>query len=224
MLPHITIHNAQSLDGRLDWFSPDVGLYYELATQFKEDATLVGSGTILNPYEEVKIPPEDESAFEELRKNPKDPRPILVIPDSRGRIRTWHYLRNLPYWSWWVVLVSEKTPGDYIEYMEKRHIDYIVVGYDHVDLKAALEKLVERYDVKRIRVDSGGILNGILFREGIVNEVSIIVDPSLVGGTSPRSIFNAPDLKAKEDVIKLKLISCEKIQNDNVWLRYEVLK
>jgi 2,5-diamino-6-(ribosylamino)-4(3H)-pyrimidinone 5'-phosphate reductase len=224
MLPHIIIHNAQSADGRLDWFSPDVGLYYEIASQFKEDATLVGSGTILNPYEEVEIPDEDDGAFEELRKNPDDPRPILVIPDSRGRIRIWHYLRNLPYWSWWVVLVSNKTPQDYLDYLEKRHIDYIVAGEDQVNMKAALEGLSSRYGVKKIRVDSGGTLNGVLFRLGLINEVSIVVDPSLVGGTSPRSVFSAPDLESKEDVIKLKLISCEKMRNDNVWLRYEVLK
>jgi 2,5-diamino-6-(ribosylamino)-4(3H)-pyrimidinone 5'-phosphate reductase len=222
MLPKIIIHNAQSVDGRLDWFTPDVGLYYEIATQFKEDATLVGSGTILNPYEEVEIPDEDESAFERLEKNPEDPRPILVIPDSRGRIRTWHYLRNLPYWSWWVALISQKTPQDYIDYLKKRHIDYIMVGEDHVDIKAALEELNLRYGVKNIRADSGGTLNGILFREGLVKEVSVLVDPSLVGGTTPRSIFNASDLTSTEDVIKLKLIHFEKMKNDNIWLRYEV--
>lgn len=224
MLPYIVIHNAQSADGRLDWFQPDVGLYYEIASRFKEDATLVGSGTILNPYEEIEIPEEDESAFERLKKNPEDTRPILVIPDSRGRIRTWHYLRNLPYWSWWVVLVSENTPEDYLDYLKKRHIDKIVAGEDHVDIKAALKELGSRYGVRNIRVDSGGTLNGVLFRLGLVDEVSIIMDPSLVGGTSPRSIFSAPDLKSEEDVIKLKLISCKNMRNDNVWLRYEVIK
>jgi 2,5-diamino-6-(ribosylamino)-4(3H)-pyrimidinone 5'-phosphate reductase len=222
MLPKIIIHNTQSVDGRLDWFSPDVGLYYEIATQFKEDATLVGSGTILNPYEEVEIPEEDKSAFEKPEIDPEDSRPILVIPDSRGRIRIWHYLRSLPYWSNWVVLASERTPKDYLDYLKKRHIDYIVAGEDHVDMKAALEDLCSRYGIKKIRVDSGGTLNGVLFRLGLINEISIIVDPSLVGGTSPRSIFSAPDLKSKEGVIKLKLISCEKMKNDNIWLRYEI--
>jgi 2,5-diamino-6-(ribosylamino)-4(3H)-pyrimidinone 5'-phosphate reductase len=223
MLPKIIIHNAQSLDGRIDWFTPDVGLYYEIATQFKEDATLVGSETILNPYEEVDIPEEDESAFEMPEKDPEDKRPILVIPDSRGRIRTWHYLRSLPYWSWWISLVSKKTPQDYLDYLKKRHIDYIAKGRDHVDMKAALEELGSRYGVKNIRMDSGGTLNGVLFRLGLVNEISIIVDPSLVGGTSPKSIFRAPDLKSAEGVIKLKLIHFEKMKNDNIWLRYEVL-
>jgi 2,5-diamino-6-(ribosylamino)-4(3H)-pyrimidinone 5'-phosphate reductase len=222
MLPKIIVHNAQSVDGRLDWFSPDVGLYYELALQFQEDATLVGSGTILKPYEKVEIPDEDESVFEIPEKDPEDKRPILVVPDSKGRIRTWHYLKGLPYWHDWVVLCSEKTPRDYLDYLKKRHINYIKSGDDHVDMRAALEELNARFDVKTIRMDSGGTLNGILFRLGLVNEISIIVDPTLVGGTSPKSIFRAPDLTATDGVIKLKLIHFEKMKNDNIWLRYEL--
>jgi 2,5-diamino-6-(ribosylamino)-4(3H)-pyrimidinone 5'-phosphate reductase len=193
----------------MDWFSPDVGLYYELAMGFHEDATLVGSETILNPYEKVDIPQEDESAFEAPRFNPEDERPILVIPDSKGRIRTW-------------LLCSKNTPNDYLDYLKKRHIEYIVAGEDHVDLRAALEELSNRFQVKIIRVDSGGTLNGILLREGLVKEISVIIDPTLVGGESPRSIFHAPDLKSKENIIKLRLIHFEKLKNDNIWLRYEI--
>jgi len=36
-----------------------------------------------------------------------------------------------------------------------------------------------------------GRLNGVLFRAGLVDEVSVLVNPCLVGGTSPRSIFRA---------------------------------
>jgi 2,5-diamino-6-(ribosylamino)-4(3H)-pyrimidinone 5'-phosphate reductase len=206
----------------MDWFSPDVGLYYEIATQFKEDATLVGSGTILNPYEEVEIPKENESVFDAPNLDPEDPRPILVVPDSKGRIRTWHYLKGLPYWSNWVSLCSKKTPKDYIEYLKKRHINYILAGEDHVDMRAALEELNSKFNVNRVRMDSGGTLNGVLIRSGLVNEISIIVDPSLVGGISQKSIFHAPDLSSADGVIKLKLIHFEKFKNDNIWLRYEV--
>lgn len=222
MFPHIILHNVQSLDGRIDWFSPDVGLYYEMVSGFSEDATLVGSQTILNPPEKEDIPKEDESAFEKPKLDPEDKRPLLVIPDSRGRIRIWHYLKKLPYWRNWIALCSEKTPNDYLDYLKKRHIDYIVAGEDHVDLGSALVELAGRYHVKTIRVDSGGTLNGILLRQDLVKEISVLIDPVLVGGASPKSIFNSPDLTSNEGVIKLKLIHFEKLKNDNIWLRYEI--
>ena len=37
----------RQMDGRIDWFPADIGLYYELAATWHEDATLAGSGTIL---------------------------------------------------------------------------------------------------------------------------------------------------------------------------------
>jgi 2,5-diamino-6-(ribosylamino)-4(3H)-pyrimidinone 5'-phosphate reductase len=48
MLPRVILHNAVSLDGRIDWLTPDVGLFYELASRWKEDATLASSNTIYN--------------------------------------------------------------------------------------------------------------------------------------------------------------------------------
>jgi 2,5-diamino-6-(ribosylamino)-4(3H)-pyrimidinone 5'-phosphate reductase len=211
-----------SLDGRIDWFTPNVGQFYELASRWKEDATLAGSDTILNPQEEV--PEEDETAFEPPKRNPDDPRPLLVVPDSRGRIRNWHFWRKQPYWRDMVALCSHSTPRTYLDYLQKRHIDYIVAGDDHVDLRVALEELNARYGVKVVRVDSGGTLNGILLRSDLVDEVSVLIHPGLVGGTTPRSIFRAPDLISSEGVIQLRLIHVEQLKGDVIWLRYEVVR
>ena len=51
---------------------------------WKEDATLAGSETFLKAASEAL--PEDEEALIPLKADPSDQRPILVIPDSRGRI------------------------------------------------------------------------------------------------------------------------------------------
>lgn len=52
----------------------------------------------------------------------------------------------------------------------------------------------------------------------------ILHNAILVGGTTPRSIFRAPDLTSAEGVISLRLTHVEKLQGDAVWLRYEVVK
>ena len=194
MLPKVILHNAVSLDGRIDGFPIDLFQYYELAASWKEDATLAGSDTFLKAASEA--PPEDESAFLPPKIDPSDSRALLAIPDSRGRIRTWHYLRSLPYWRDVVALCSESTPQEYLDYLKERHIDYIIAGQGHVDLCAALEELNSRFGVKVVRVDAGGTLNGQLLRQGLVNEVSLLIYPSLVGGEKQSSIFRAPDLPA----------------------------
>lgn len=221
MLPRVIIHNTVSLDGRMDWITPDLEIYYELAMRWNEDATLVGCDTLLNPPEE--IPPETEKAFEQPKVVPGDTRPLLVVPDSRGRFRGWHFMKIQPYWRGMVALCSKSTSKEYLEYLEKRYVEYLIIGKDRVNLRAALEELNARYRIEVVRVDSGGTLNGILLREGLVNEVSVLINPSLVGGTTPRNLFRAPDLTSKEGVIQLKLIHLEKMKNDMVWLRYEVV-
>ena len=45
MLPRVIIHNGISVDGRMDWFTGDLGLYYGLAALLNADAMLSGSET-----------------------------------------------------------------------------------------------------------------------------------------------------------------------------------
>jgi len=82
MLPKVILHNAVSLDGRIDGFPIDLFQYYELAASWKEDATLAGTDTFLKAASEA--PPEDESAFLLPKINPNDSRALLAIPDSCG--------------------------------------------------------------------------------------------------------------------------------------------
>jgi hypothetical protein len=41
MLPRVILHTAVSLNSRIDWFEPDIALFYELVARWHEDATLV---------------------------------------------------------------------------------------------------------------------------------------------------------------------------------------
>ena len=75
-----------------------------------------------------------------------------------------------------------------------------------------------------MRVDSGGTLNGVLLREGLVDEVSILLHHILVGGADAKPIFYLNTQPSDENTIKLKLLNFEKLKNDIVWLRYGVEK
>ena len=224
MLPYVILHNAISVDGRIDGFTPDIELYYELASQWQEDATLAGCDTLLKACSQEEECGETEEAYEptETEADTGDTRALLVVPDSRGRMQNWSFWRKQPYWKDIVALCSRSTPKSYLGELEEENIDHIVAGDEHVDMRAALEQLNSRYDVKVIRVDSGGTLNGILLRAGLVSEVSILIHPNLVGGMKPNSIFQAPDIESSEEVIDLKLTGVEKLKNDILWLRYEI--
>ncbi len=246
MLPRVILHNAISLDGQIEGFFVDLQQYYGLAAAFREDATLAGADTFLRA--ENQIPPEDQTAFLPPRMDPGDSRPLLVVPDSRGRIRSWHYLKSLPYWRDCIALCSRTTSQEYLQYLGKRHIHFIIAGEDHVDLREALERLASDYGVRVVRVDAGGTLNGILLSEGLVDEVSVLVCPFLVGSPLPGSVFRLGELpgqgglswqaenlpsgkflpteRASQSVerepIPLMLTQVERMQGDVMRLRYDL--
>jgi 2,5-diamino-6-(ribosylamino)-4(3H)-pyrimidinone 5'-phosphate reductase len=222
-LPRVIIHNEVSLDGRVTGLDVHMGLYYELALRFVEDATLAGADTILAAPDEVERETEEDLAA--FAKEPdEDRRPYLVIPDSRGRVRTWHMLRRWPYWGRFIALVSDTTPVPYLEYLDDRNIDHVRAGTDHVNLGRALEELHDRYGIKVVRTDSGGTLNGILFKEGLVDEVSVLLNASLVGDPGTTPFIRAPPDWSGRDAVKLKLTFVEEMDDSTVWLRYDLVK
>ncbi|HEY71143.1 MAG TPA: RibD family protein [Anaerolineae bacterium] len=223
MFPHVILHIGMSLDGRLDWVSIDQGLYYEIAARLAPDAILSGSNTILAADIPEEIPEEYREMAAEMESQPDDTRQLLAVVDSQGRIRNWPAIRQQPWWRQAIALCSAVTPKRYLEDLRDVGVETIVAGDERVDLRTALEEMNARYGVETIRVDSGGILNGVLLREGLVQQISTLIHPQLVGGSSPRSMFVAPDLQSKEGVIPLRLKDFQRLSEDVIWLNFDVI-
>ena len=62
--------------------------------------------------------------------------------DTKGALRgILHICRRFEFSRDIIVLLSDSTPEEYIEYLKERNYDYHISGKSHVDLKAALEIL-----------------------------------------------------------------------------------
>ena len=218
MRPHVVIHSQVSADGRIDWLPIDPGLYYELATRWEEDATLAGTDTLLAAVEQFGEAPEQDASATDRNG------PLLVVPDSRGRLEQWEALLSAGYWRGGLALCTEVTPKRHLDYLDEVGVESLMAGDDRVDLQAALECLSVQYGTKTVRVDSGGTLNGVVLRARLVDEVSVLISPYLVGGVTPKSLFRAPDLTDVAGVIGLRLIGLEQLRDDVAWLRYSVLQ
>lgn len=225
MLPWVIIFNIISLDGRITGFDTDPDLYYELASKLDVDAVLMGSKTLLTDFnaQPGEVRDEDEEVFTSPQIDPEDNRPLLIVPDTKGKIRFWSEVLKIPYLKDIIVLCSRSTPMDYLDFLDEHFIKYMIVGYQEADLETALEELNKQLGVKVVCV-GGGILNGILLRAGLVDEIYMLIEPQLVGGTKSNSIYQAQDLESTEEVIKLSLVKSEKLEDDVVSLQYKVLK
>jgi 2,5-diamino-6-(ribosylamino)-4(3H)-pyrimidinone 5'-phosphate reductase len=102
------------------------------------------------------------------------------------------------------------------------YIEAIVAGEGKVDLGQALSQLNVRYGVKTVRVDSGGALTAVLLQQGLVDQVSLLLHPTLVGGGT-RSIYQPGGAGLPAKTIKLRLIHFEKIGDGQLWVNYDVV-
>jgi 2,5-diamino-6-(ribosylamino)-4(3H)-pyrimidinone 5'-phosphate reductase len=211
------MHNSVSIDGRLD-FAVDMGLHYGVLQGISFQAHLAGSGTILTaPMEAPDDAPEDVVP---PPPNGEEPGSILAVADARGRVRRWTALSNAGLWKRFIALVCEQTPGEYLEHLAQRGVEWIEAGQTKVDLPLALEALGSRYGVETVLLDSGGTLNAAMIRAGLVDELSLLLHPSVVGSGTPLVVA---DLENDDpSVTAFRLLSSEKLDADILWLRYEV--
>ena len=221
MKPKVILYTAISLDGRTTGFSVDMGLFYSLAEQFGENASLVGCDTLLNAPDEIPEETESETTIKTSRT--ENAHPILVVPDSRGRLKSWHYWKKQPYWKDCIALCTKRTPPDYLEYLKHRGIKNLVAGKEHVDFGLAFEHLNHQFGITVIRVDSGGTLNGVLLKDGLVDELHLLVHPTLVGGINQRTFFS--DLNPEvESEFPLRFLDSKLHEQGILLLSYAVSK
>ncbi|MCW4010540.1 MAG: RibD family protein [Candidatus Bathyarchaeota archaeon] len=216
-MTNVIIHNSISLDGSLVNFIPNMELHYSIAAKFKPDAHLVGSNTVKVGIQmfQKEIPAEEDRDF--VKPNRESALVYWVIPDSNGALKgLLHVCRRFDYCKDVIVLVSEKTPDDYLSYLTERHYDYFVVGKDHVDLKTSLEVLAEKYAITTVLTDAGRILTNLLLQQGLVSEVSLLIHPVIVG-KEPYRVFDQI-----EGSYALALKNSVPLENNFVWLTYTV--
>jgi 2,5-diamino-6-(ribosylamino)-4(3H)-pyrimidinone 5'-phosphate reductase len=201
--PHVVAHVAITLDGATTGFTPAVGRFYELAATWAEDVTLAGADTIL----------AQEPALREAPRRPAPAgAPLLAVVDGRARVREWEALGAVGHWSGVVALRAAATPP-----RPQQAVPELVTGAERVDLAAALAGLGQRHGARVVRVDSGGELIGVLLREGLLDELSLLVHPLLAGPGRQTWHGGAPGRAGA-----LELVAAEALDQGLVWLRYRV--
>jgi 2,5-diamino-6-(ribosylamino)-4(3H)-pyrimidinone 5'-phosphate reductase len=217
--PRVTIYNATSLDGRITGFPIDVGLFYEIAGGLAQQAILSGSSTLLASAAQYGV---DLSAEEpDVPDPPGGDGPWLVVVDAAGRLTRFGWLLQQPHWRGVIVLCAQATPREQLDRLRRLGIPHHAVGGEHVDLSAALHLLAEQYQVRDVRVDAGGTLNGVLLAEGLADEVCVLLSPYLGGSQAvpSRLVDGLPEGFAAR---RLTLAGSQALREDHLLLRYRM--
>jgi 2,5-diamino-6-(ribosylamino)-4(3H)-pyrimidinone 5'-phosphate reductase len=231
----LLLHGDERWRAIEEW-SPATGsssVFETLKLIHKPQATLEGSGSFLKEDDDPEpLPPfegDPKPLYQDFLPDGIVHRPEhrgwFTAVDGRGRIR-WYY-KEYPdeAWKGWypLVLVANHTPGEYLAYLQREDIPYLVAGGEekHVDLGLALEKMRAKLGVTCVLSTAGGKLNGALLRAGLVDEINIELLPAIIGGVETPSLFDSPALSLDEWPTRLELISAQVQAEGRVWLRYQ---
>ena len=89
------------------------------------------------------------------------------------------------------------------------------------------EELRSDFSIDALTIQSGGTLNSQLFHDGLIDHLSIVVAPLLVGGTTTPTLIDGEANHSLEDLKRcssLRLISATPLNSSYLHLKYDVLK
>lgn len=114
-----------------------------------------------------------------------------------------------------------KTEKLYIVTTNKHHPaddnpDAVVIRYEkEVDFHDLFKKLKKIYGAERVTVQSGGEMNALLLREGLIDAVSVVIAPILVGGRDTSTLIDGDSLIELSDLTKVRTLQLQKMS----WLK-----
>ena len=226
--PRVVVYNEVSIDGRVVGFDTDPSRYYRLGFRWRSDAILMGSTTALafGPPEPVAdqrrtLPPPERlpvvPGFESLVT---EPRPLLVVPDSRGVVRSWIHALAQPWYRDIVVLVTRSTPRRLPALPRPpRHRARSRPAATASTWPQPSTASRPRTACATVRTDGGGALNGALLAAGLVDEIAILLDPVVSSDPVGQRLVTLPH-PAEPGGIRLRLEDVERFDDGALLLRY----
>ncbi len=102
-----------------------------------------------------------------------------------------------------------------------------IIYYENkINFTELFEKFKQEYDIDKITIQSGGTMNSIFLREKLIDEISIVIAPALIGGKDTPTLIDGKTLETDEDlkhVKALELISIDKLKHSFLHLKYKVI-
>ncbi len=180
----------------------------------ESDAVMVGVGTVLADDPSLTVDDPVRTAIREADGEPIQP--ARVIADSRGRTPLDASVLDDDARTY--VLASEAASAERVDALEDAGATVVVAGEDRVDFREALPEL-RGEGVDQLMVEGGGEVIFSLFEAGLVDELSVYVGSTVIGGRDAPTLADGEGFT--DGLPQLSLLGVERL-DDGVLLRWLV--
>lgn len=211
----ISSGDHDSLDSDKDWkriYGVKEGLqqYYDLEKQ--TDLCFFQTGRVF-----AKI------GFNERKPATQSISVTGVIVDNKP-----HLTRNgINYLSSWLkrVIIITTNPD---HPAKDAHGNVAVITFQNaIDFADLFRRLKEKFNIDRLTIQSGGTMNAELLRSGLIDHLSIVIAPLLVGGSTTSTLIDGEAIHDASQLTKLKalkFVSCSLLKDSYIHLQYDVVQ
>lgn len=213
MKPFVMAHMLTSLNGKIAGnfdntacFQTAWQYYNDIYQSLNADAWLAGRVTMQSCTDgDVVLPSEYDDFTGDFIAN-HNAKHFAISADPFGKV-LWQ-TNELSYGSrptgHIISLVSEQADKSYLAHLRKIGVSYLIVGEKELDLPLALEKLAQYFNIQRLVLSGGGLINGAFAYQGLVDEIHLIVAPVLEL-SSQNTAFENKNLNFNLDFAEFKL-------------------
>lgn len=124
-----------------------------------------------------------------------------------------------------LTILGKNATTDYLAALEEKGVSYLVVDDVH-NLRNVFTLVKHYFNVNAISLQGGGIIDGAMLAQGLINELSLVIYPGIDGLTTAPSIFeylgHSEEHPAEGQA--LELLSMEQKPHGIVWLLYKFHK
>jgi len=102
----------------------------------------------------------------------------------------------------------------------------IIYYENEIDFVDLFRKLKEGFKIDNLTIQTGATLNSIFLRHKLIDKLSIVVAPAIIGGKETPSLIDGKSLSSIDElkyIKSLKLVDVKKLNDSYLQLKYDVI-
>ncbi|MDR3565268.1 MAG: RibD family protein [Negativicutes bacterium] len=233
--PYIICHMVTSLDGKVtgdflgnNQYSGLIEAYYRIHREYGADGFLCGRVTMEGSFPQ---PPVFSAAYDGplIARNDyiaEKAAFYAVAIDAQGKL-------------WWddraiadtdvgydgahiIEVLTESVSDALLAHLRKKGVSYLFGGKTELNLALVAQKLKHLFDIERLLLEGGGIVNGSFLQAGLVDEVSLVVVPVAKCSERAVSLFETGKYQPGDTArTSFRLKEARRLNDDGLWLTYQ---